>query len=92
MTPDQNDHMQQIIDQVVQAISTKYPRGAKEHNSKLWEYGALALLDASIEEKIDDITYSITLRDKLIELIEQIQNLKDENAYLAMKVATEVDR
>ncbi|RPH38318.1 hypothetical protein EHM92_00105 [bacterium] len=84
--------MNHIIKQISDAISAKYPKGAAEHNSKLYEYSALALLDAAIEETIDLPTYLYTLRDALIAMIEQMQALKDENDYLRMQAATEVDR
>lgn len=84
MTPEHTEHMHHIIKQVIAHISTKYPKGVEKYNSKLWEYGALKLLDASIEEKIDDIVYSLTQRDVMIAMIEQMQHLRDENDYLRM--------
>lgn len=44
------------------AMADKYTRGQVEHGGNLWEKGEVFLLDAAIEEAIDQVTYLLTLK------------------------------
>jgi hypothetical protein len=69
----QTEHLNSILERTRELLTAKYVKGAKEHDSVLSEdYTALELCDFAIEEALDQITYLLTLRDKLeLELREE---------------------
>lgn len=61
-------HLNRILESTRELMTQKYAKGAKEHQSMLSEdYTPLELCDMGIEEAIDQLTYLLTLRDKLDE-------------------------
>ena len=65
MNARQEEHLNRIKNQFVQAVDSKYRAGAREHDGGLLDMPALQLLDEAIEENIDQFTYLITLRDAI---------------------------
>ena len=62
----QIDHLNEILETTRELLTAKYVKGAKEHKTILSEdYTALEILDMAIEEATDQMTYLLTLRDKL---------------------------
>lgn len=50
-------------------VDKKYRQGAAEHGGFLPDIGPLTLLDCAIDEAIDQVTYLLTLREELRELL-----------------------
>lgn len=68
MTETQKQHLNRILDTTHSMLADKYVKGAKEHNSELSkDYTVEQILDMAIEEAIDQITYLLTLREKIDE-------------------------
>lgn len=65
MTPEQEFHLAKIQDLAINKIEIKYRRGQLEHGGNLWEKGDEFLLNAAIEEAIDQVVYLLTLRETL---------------------------
>jgi hypothetical protein len=66
MTEEQEQHLGEIQDQFCDLVDAKYRKGAREHASQLnKDYTAKELLDMAIDEAIDQVTYLLTLREKL---------------------------
>lgn len=66
MNKTQVAHLNQILETTRRLITEKYVKGAKEHDSVLSEdYTALEILDMAIEEATDQMTYLLTLREKM---------------------------
>ena len=61
----QEEHLQRIKNQFVQAVDLKYRAGAEEHDGDLLDMPALQLLDEAIEENLDQFVYLTTLRDAI---------------------------
>lgn len=68
MTPSQNEHRAYIVKEAAFLINEKYAKGAAEHDSHLKDdYTVAGLLDNAIEEAIDQITYLLTMKQKMEE-------------------------
>jgi len=66
MNESQKNHLKHILDTSRGLIMNKYIKGTIEHQSNLSEdYTAEQLLDEAINEAIDQITYLLTLKEKL---------------------------
>lgn len=66
MSDDQWEHLESIKTRFNDLLEVKYVAGAKEHDSKLHtDYTISQILDMAIEEAIDQVTYLLTLREKL---------------------------
>lgn len=66
MNNNQHEHLDEILDWLVPALSNKYVKGAKEHKSQLnKDYSASQLIDMALEEAIDQVVYLYTLRRKI---------------------------
>ncbi len=65
MTNEQEIHLLSITERFKKLADAKYQKGQKEHGGNLWDLSATQLLDEAIAESIDQITYLLTLRDKL---------------------------
>ena len=62
----QANHLRKILNTTERLLSDKYIKGTKEHDSNLSEdYSASQILDMAIEEAIDQVTYLLTLREKV---------------------------
>lgn len=67
MTSEQEHHLQQIKTAFKSAVDVKYRKGQKEHGGNLFDLTSLNLIDAALDECIDQYTYLFTLRDKIKE-------------------------
>ena len=65
MTPEQEAHLASVIKTVGGMINQKYRKGQKEHGGNLFDLSPRQLLQESIMESIDDITYKLTLLNEL---------------------------
>jgi hypothetical protein len=65
MSPAQEAHLAFIKTHFSNLVDKKYRKGAKEHGGDLWGKDQLVLLDAAIDEAIDQVTYLLTLRDRI---------------------------
>lgn len=65
MTPEQEQHLEEILVKFADLTVKKYKKGQEEHGGNLWEKDTLFLLDAAIDEAIDQVVYLLTLRRKL---------------------------
>jgi hypothetical protein len=65
MTIDQEHHLRDIKYNFLNLIDAKYRAGAVEHKGDLMGMTAEQLIDEAINENIDQITYLLTLREKI---------------------------
>ncbi len=65
MTDQQKEHRAKIMQAASMRIHAKYEAGCKEHHSLLTDYDQWWLLEAAIDEAIDQVVYLLTLKDKL---------------------------
>lgn len=66
MNTKQQQHLKYILNESQDLIAKKYRRGSREHQSVLNEdYTAAELLDMALEEAIDQVTYLLTLKEKI---------------------------
>ena len=66
MNKTQIDHLNSLLETTRELLTEKYVKGAEKHDSVLSEdYTALEIVDMAIEEAIDQITYLLTLREKI---------------------------
>lgn len=65
MTPEQEAHLSLVQKRFMQVSEVKYRRGQKEHGGSLFEKSDEFLLDAAIEEAVDQVIYLLTLKEKL---------------------------
>ncbi len=66
MTDKQECHLNDIKLYFESLVDKKYRKGAAEHGGDLQSLTKLQLVDAAIEETIDQFTYLQTLRAKLV--------------------------
>ena len=68
MNESQQAHLDYILRESGLLITNKYVKGALEYNSDLSkDYTAEQLLNEAINEAIDQVTYLLTLRQKLLD-------------------------
>lgn len=65
LTKEHEDHATHITDIISDLMFKKYIAGAKEHQSKLWEFTPLQLAYEIRQEAIDQAVYAQTLIDQL---------------------------
>lgn len=61
----QEAHLARVKEQVIAALDKKYRAGQSEHGGYLLDIGVTGLLDAAIDEAIDQATYLLSLRELL---------------------------
>lgn len=66
MTPEREAHLLHIEQQVHVMLDTKYRKGQAEHGGSLFDVPTIQLVDNAIEEAIDQLTYLLTIREKLV--------------------------
>ena len=66
MTKEQFRHLARIQDLTIRRIAEKYTAGAAEHTGNLWDQSEIQLVENAIDEAIDQISYLVTLREKLL--------------------------
>ncbi len=65
MTQDQQQHLASLKSIIDTRISAKYKKGVKEHGGNLWDLSSAELLEEAINEAVDQLTYLLTLKEKL---------------------------
>lgn len=60
-------HLDLILSSIANRITFKYKKGAKEHGGHLADRSALYLVDNMIDEAVDQLTYAITLKEKILQ-------------------------
>jgi hypothetical protein len=66
MTSEQEKHLKSIKSGFDSIVDGKYRRGQAEHGGDLWDMSPMDLLNASLDEAIDQIVYLLTLKQKLL--------------------------
>ncbi len=66
MTQDQERHLNYIKEQFENRVDKKYRAGQAEHGGNLFEVDLLQLIENGIDEAIDQVTYLMTARQKLL--------------------------
>jgi hypothetical protein len=66
VTLSQEAHLARVKAEFVSLVDAKYRAGAAEHGGELLETPAAAILDAAIEEAIDQVVYLLSLKEKLM--------------------------
>lgn len=66
MTDAQERHLASIKALFDSAVDAKYRAGQREHGGNLWDQATLQLVDAAIEEAIDQYVFLVTLRRRLV--------------------------
>lgn len=61
----QDSHLSELISQTTTRLSSKYRRGAAEHEGCLRDLTAATLIEDAIDEAVDQMAYLLTLREKL---------------------------
>jgi hypothetical protein len=62
VTPEQDAHLDSLVEQVSADIRAKYEAGQQEHGGNLWEKPGM--LEAAIAEVLDLAVYLYTLRSQ----------------------------
>jgi hypothetical protein len=76
MSGNQEEHLRRLKNQAMALIDGKYRRGAAVHGGNLCKETTLCLLDAGIEEAVDQVVYLLTAREKLLEMLDQLEELR----------------
>ncbi len=66
MTTVQEGHLSEIKSHFLYHVDTKYRKGQREHGGNLFDLTPLQLVEAALDEAVDQFTYLVTLRDKLL--------------------------
>lgn len=66
MTLEQEAHLKRIKSAFASKVDKKYREGQREHGGDLIHHSALALLEMTISEAIDQVVYLETLREILV--------------------------
>jgi hypothetical protein len=66
MNKEQAAHAMQIASAAHDRILIKYAKGQAAHGGCLWDKTALELVDEALAETVDQFTYLLTLRDKMV--------------------------
>ena len=65
ITPQQERHLERIKDMAASRIDQKYRRGALFHGGYLLADASAILLEAAIDEAVDQVVYLLSLRERL---------------------------
>ncbi len=80
-------HMGKIGSDFWELMSKKYVAGQKEHGGNLWDKSAIGLVDAALDEAVDQVVYLITLRDKLKALADDAHEVDRIEAEMELDAA-----
>lgn len=67
LTNEQEAHLRDIKYRFLNDTDAKYRKGAEKHGSNLLDMSAEQLLDEAIAEALDQYTYLVTLKTKLVD-------------------------
>lgn len=79
MTPEQESHLETIKGNFSRLVDAKYRKGQAEHGGNLFDLGIELLVDAAIDEAVDQIVYLLTLRDELRQRGSIVAKVEHEN-------------
>jgi hypothetical protein len=65
MTPAQEEHLRDIKESFSNLVDVKYRKGQAEHGGDLFKLTPIKLLDAAIDEAIDQVVYLLTLKEQI---------------------------
>lgn len=65
MTEAQEQHLLDIKHDFIVLVDEKYRKGQAEHGGNLFDLTSLQLIDAAVEEAIDQVVYLLTIKTKL---------------------------
>jgi len=65
MTNKQEKHLKQIKKNFEKLVDTKYRKGQKEHGGNLFDLYNIQLVDAALDEAIDQVVYLMTLKQNM---------------------------
>lgn len=65
MQIEQEEHLLEIKRSFVKLVDDKYRKGQEEHGGNLFDLTSLELINAAIEEAIDQFVYLLTLKEKI---------------------------
>jgi hypothetical protein len=65
MSPQQEEHLKEIVTVTKALIESKYREGQKKHGGNLFDLTASELIDEAIMECVDQMTYLLTAKSKL---------------------------
>jgi hypothetical protein len=66
MTSEQEAHLKRIKANFSSKVDKKYREGQKEHGGDLMHNNALAIIDMTISEAVDQVVYLETLREVIV--------------------------
>jgi len=73
-------HLQQIKAVAADMIDDKYRRGQAQHGGNLWGMSTARIVEASLEEATDQMTYLLTLRQQTRIIMELAhEGMKDDS-------------
>lgn len=76
MTPEQEQHLEEIHIEATQDIDSKYRKGQQEHGGDIWNKGLVSLIAKEIRhEAIDLMVYTHDLTNGLMEIQEHVEDL-----------------
>lgn len=64
LSPEQSNHVTDIAKEFALEMGKKYVKGQIEHGGNLWDLSEDRLIDAAIDEAIDQVVYLLTIRLK----------------------------
>jgi len=65
MTKEQEAHLQSIKDEFNRLVDPKYRKGQEEHGGDLFDKDIKNLIEAALEEAIDQVVYLLTIKQQL---------------------------
>lgn len=73
-------HLQQIKSASEEMLDQKYRRGQAEHGGSLWNMPTGKVIESSLEEATDQLTYLFTLRQQMRIIMElAYEGMKDDS-------------
>jgi len=79
-TPSHSQHLQQIKLAAGEMLESKYRRGQAEHGGNLWGMPTGKIVESSLEEATDQLTYLFTLRQQMRIIMElAYEGMKDDS-------------
>lgn len=72
MSHENEDFLDDIKDEFFDLVDPKFRTGQEEHGGNIWDMPTIKLIDAAIDEAIDQFVYLYTLKQQLLEREERI--------------------
>lgn len=79
-TEEHGQHLHQIQMAASDMLEAKYRRGQSEHGGNLWGMPTARIVESSLEEATDQLTYLLTLRQQMRVIMELVrEGMKDDS-------------